>query len=87
MGISVNDIVTGRKTFFILPDTSLMPESYLEDYFAIGYECYYVPFDKRVNIQKKVKVITSLFKDLIIFFNIDYNLNLPDFNWGDFIYD
>lgn len=64
-----------------------MPESYLEDYFAIGYECYYVPFDKRVNIQKKVKVITSLFKDLIIFFNIDYNLNLPDFNWGDFIYD
>lgn len=87
MGISVNDIVTGRKTFFILPDTSLMPESYLEDYFAIGYECYYVPFDKRVNIQKKVKVITSLFKDLIIFFNIDYNLNLPDFNWDDFIYD
>ena len=64
-----------------------MPESYLEDYFAIGYECYYVPFDKRVNIQKKVKVITSLFKDLIIFFNIDYNLNLPDFNWCDFIYD
>lgn len=87
MGISVNDIVTGRKTFFILPDTSLMPESYLEDYFAIGYECYYVPFDKRVNIQKKVKVITSLFKDLIIFFNIDYNLNLPDFNWDDFIHD
>lgn len=64
-----------------------MPESYLEDYFALGYECYYVPFDKRVNIQKKVKVITSLFKDLIIFFNIDYNLNLPDFNWDDFIYD
>lgn len=87
MGISVNDIVTGRKTFFILPDTSLMPESYLEDYFALGYECYYVAYDKRVNIQKKVKVITSLFKDLIIFFNIDYNLNLPDFNWDDFVYD
>lgn len=87
MGISVNDIVTGRKTFFILPDTSLMPESYLEDYFALGYECYYVPFDKRVNIEKKVKVITSLFKDLIIFFNIDYNLNRPDFDWEDYIYN
>ena len=87
MGISVNDIVTGRKTFFILPDTSLMPESYLEDYFALGYECYYVPFDKRINIEKKVKVITSLFKDLIIFFNIDYNLNKPDFNWEDYIYE
>ena len=85
MGISVNDIVTGRKTFFILPDTSLMPESFLEDYFALGYECYYVPFDKRVNIEKKVKVITSLFKDLIIFFNIDYNL--PNFDWEDYIYN
>ncbi|MCR4948397.1 MAG: hypothetical protein K6A15_04505 [Treponema sp.] len=84
MGISVNDIVTGRKTFFILPDTSLMPESYLEDYFALGYECYYIAYDKRVNTEKKVKVITSLFKDLIIFFNIDYNL--PNFDWEDYIY-
>jgi hypothetical protein len=85
LGISVNDIVTGRKTFFILPDTSLMPESYLEDYFALGYECYFVPFDKRINIKKKVKVITSLFKDLIIFFNIDYNL--PGLDWDDYIYE
>ena len=85
MGISVNEIVTGRKTFFILPDTSLMPESFLEDYFALGYECYYVAFDKRVNMEKKVKVITSLFKDLIIFFNIDYNL--PNFDWEDYIYN
>lgn len=85
MGISVKDIVTGRKTFFILPDTSLIPESFLEDYFSLGYECYFVPFDKRVNIQKKVRVITSLFKDLIIFFNIDYNI--PNFDWDDFIYD
>ena len=85
MGISVNDIVTGRKTFFILPDTSLIPETYLEDYFALGYECYFVPFDKRINIKKKVKVITSLFKDLIIFFNIDYNL--PGLDWDDYIYE
>lgn len=62
-----------------------MPESYLEEYFALGYECYYVPYDKRVDIKKKVKVITSLFKDLIIFFNIDYNL--PDHDWEDYIYD
>ena len=64
MGLSVDEIVTGRKTFFILPDTSLMPETFLEDYFAQGYECYYVPFDKRIDIKKKVKVITSLFKEL-----------------------
>ena len=85
MGISVNEIVTGRKTFFILPDTSLMPESYLEDYFALGYECYYIPFDKRYKMERKVKVITSLFKDLIMFFNIDYNL--PNFDWDDYIYE
>ncbi len=85
MGISVNEIVTGRKTFFILPDTSLMPESFLEDYFALGYECYYVAFDKRVKIEKKVKVITSLFKDLIIFFNIDYNM--PGIDWEEYIHD
>ena len=29
MGLPVNEIVNGRKTFFITPDTSLMPELYL----------------------------------------------------------
>ena len=85
MAISVNEIVTGRKTFFILPDTSLMPESYLEDYFALGYECYYIENDKRVKIQKKVDIIISIFKDLILFFNIDFNI--PDLEWADFIQD
>ena len=85
MAISVNEIITGRKTFFILPDTSLMPETFLEEYFSLGYECYFVSYDKRIDVKKKVKVITSLFKDLIIFFNIDYNL--PGVDWEDFIYD
>ncbi len=87
MGISVNDIVTGRKTFFILPDTSLIPSSYLEDYFSLGYECYFVENDKRVRIQKKVDIIISLFKDLILFFNVDFNLNISDFDWADYIQD
>ena len=85
MGISVSDIVMGRKTFFILPDTSLMPTSYLEDYFALGYECYYIENDKRVKFQKKVDIILSLFKDLILFFNIDFHI--PDFEWEDYIQD
>ena len=85
MGISVSDIVMGRKTFFILPDTSLIPTSYLEDYFALGYECYYVENDKRVKFQKKVDIIISLFKDLILFFNVDFNI--PDFEWEDYIQD
>lgn len=73
MGISVKDIVTGRKTFFITPDTSLIPESYLEDYFALGYECYFVEHDKRVKLEKKLDILISLFHDVIFFFNIDYN--------------
>ena len=60
MGISVKEIVTGRKTFFVAPDTSLIPETYLEDYFALGYECYFVENDKRIRIEKKVDVILSL---------------------------
>lgn len=83
MGISVKEIVTGRKTFFIAPDTSLIPETYLEDYFALGYECYFVENDKRIKIEKKVDVILSLFRDVIIFFNIDYNIQ--DFDWYTFI--
>ncbi|MCR4578980.1 MAG: hypothetical protein K5681_01390 [Treponema sp.] len=83
MGISVKEIVTGRKTFFITPDTSLIPESYLEDYFALGYECYFVENDKRIKIEKKVDVILSLFRDVILFFNIDYSI--PDLDWNTYI--
>ena len=62
-----------------------MPTSYLEDYFALGYECYYIENDKRVKFQKKVDIILSLFKDLILFFNIDFHI--PDFEWEYYIQD
>ena len=35
MGITIKEIVTGRKTFFITPDMSLFPESFLEDCMAV----------------------------------------------------
>lgn len=83
MAISVKEIVTGRKTFFITPDTSLIPETYLEDFFALGYECYFVENDKRVKLEKKVDVIISLFKDVILFFNIDFRID--DIDWPTYI--
>ena len=83
MGISINEIVTGRKTFFITPDMSLIPESFLEDYFALGYECYFVENDKHINLQKKLDILISIFHDVIFFFNIDYNI--ADLDWGVFI--
>ena len=83
MGIPTKEIVTGRKVFFIAPDTTLMPRSYLEDFFALGYECYYIEYDKREGFEKKVKAIISLFEDVLLFFNIDYPV--PGVDWEELI--
>ena len=83
MEIPTKEIVTGRKVFFIAPDTTLMPRSYLEDFFALGYECYYIEYDKREDFEKKVKAIISLFEDVLLFFNIDYPV--PGVNWEELI--
>ena len=83
MEVPVNEIVTGRKCFFILPDLSLMPESFVKDLFALGFECYYIGNDGRANIQKKIESILTLFKDVIIYINIDYEVY--DLKWPEYI--
>ena len=83
MGITIKEIVTGRKTFFITPDMSLFPESFLEDYFALGYECYFVENDKHTSLQKKLDILISIFHDVIFFFNID--ANVQNIEWPTFI--
>jgi len=83
VSISIKELVTGRKVFFITPDTSLFPKSYLEDFFALGYECYFIEYDKRVALKTKVDILLSVFNDVILFFNIDYNPN--EINWHQFI--
>ena len=83
MEVPVNEIVTGRKCFFILPDLSLMPESFVEDLFALGFECYYIGTDGRANIQKKIDSILNLFKDVILYINIDYEID--DLKWPEYI--
>ena len=85
MEVPVNEIVTGRKCFFILPDPSLMPIPFLEDFFALGFECYYIGNDGRVPVQKKIETILKLFKDVIFFINVDYEL--PGFQWPEYIYE
>lgn len=71
MAASISEIAFGRKTFFIAPDTSLIPDSFLEEYFALGFECYFINNDRKCSIQKKIEIILNTFKDVIIFFNID----------------
>lgn len=74
MGSILSEIIQGRKTFFIAPDRSLIPVSYLEDYLALGYECYFIDTDIFLPLEKKVELILSAFRDSIIFFNIDFPL-------------
>ena len=39
---SIKYVLEGRKTFFIVPDVSLLPEVFLEDYMNRGYEAYII---------------------------------------------
>lgn len=76
-------IVEGRKTFFFAADTSLMPEAYLEDYMAQGYETYIISDDRYCPLTKKVEIIVNTFKDSILFFNID--AQIPGIDWEQYI--
>jgi len=61
----------GRKTFFIAPDTSLIPKSYLEEFLGRGYETYIINDDYACPLQTKVREITKLYPESILYFNID----------------
>lgn len=76
-------IVEGRKTFFFAADTSLMPEAYLEDYMAQGYETYIISDDRYCPLTKKVEIIVNTFKDSILFFDID--AQIPGIDWEQYI--
>ncbi len=75
----VQEIIKGRKTFFIAPDRTLFPESYLEEYLTAGYECYFIDTDIFLPIEIKVDIILSVFTDSILFFNID--APIQDISW------
>lgn len=68
----IDEIIKGRKTFFIAPDRSLLPQSFLEEYLALGYECYFIDNDIFLPMENKIELILSIFKDSILFFNIDF---------------
>ena len=76
-------IVEGRKTFFIVPDSAMLPESYLQDYLIRGYETYIINDDRYCPIRAKVDVLISTFPDSILFFFID--TDLPDVDWERYI--
>lgn len=83
MAITVKDFATGRKTFFIAPEISFFPEHFLEDYFALGYECYFIEYNKLVPLPELIDIIVSVFHDVILFFNIDSEIQ--GINWPAYI--
>ena len=76
-------IIEGRKTFFIVPDATLLPETYLEDYMARGYETYIIGDDRYCPLKAKVEVIIETFTDSILFFYID--ADVKGIRWEKYI--
>ena len=79
MAASAQDIIAGRKTFFITPDETIFPESFCEDFLAHGYECYFIKNDKKISLEQKIEILISVFKDVILFFNLD--AEIPGMGW------
>ncbi|MCR5724451.1 MAG: hypothetical protein K6G80_05120 [Treponema sp.] len=76
-------IIQGRKTFFITPDSALLPEDYLQDFLVRGYEAYIINDDRYCPIPQKVEILINTFPDSILFFYID--TQIQDLEWSDFI--
>lgn len=76
-------IIEGRKTFFIVPDATLLPETFLEDFMARGYETYIIGDDRYCPLKAKVEVIIETFLDSILFFYID--MPIKGVKWEKYI--
>lgn len=81
----VEEFTKGRKTFFITPDKDLISQSFMEEYLSKDYECYFIQHDLNQTIQEKIEAIVSLFKDCILFFNLDFHIEGVD--WHEIIED
>lgn len=73
----------GRKTFFIAPDTSLIPKSYLEEFMLRGYQTFIVNDDYVCPMQTKIREIIRTFPDSILYFNIDSTID--GIEWKSYI--
>jgi hypothetical protein len=78
-----NEVLFGIKTFFVVPELSLLPEEYLKSYFMKGFETYFLDDDPYYNLESKVHVLFKLFPEVILFFNIDRSVR--GINWPHFI--
>jgi hypothetical protein len=83
MAIEKKELVEGIKTFFVVPDLSIMPEDFLPNFFLKGFEAYYLLDDQYLDIRAKIRVLYELFPEMILFFNTDRKLG--DLVWQSYI--
>lgn len=83
MNTEKTELCCGRKTFFIVPEVSLLPEEYLKSYFLKGFETYFIDDDPYCSLELKIQTLVSLFKEIILFINIDRPIH--GINWPVFI--
>lgn len=79
-----DNLYAGRKTFFIAPDATVLPETYMEEYMNHGYEAYIINDDRYCPMARKVELIISMFPNSILFFYIDAKVDGID--WRSYIY-
>lgn len=81
MSINNTDIF-GRKVFFIAPDSSLIPLSFMEDFCTLGYESHILSRGEG-SLTENVDIITSHFPNALLYINIDANAS--GIGWLQFI--
>lgn len=77
-----NTDIFGRKVFFIAPNSSLIPLSFMEDFCTLGYESHILGRGDG-SLMENITAVTKHFPDAILFFNVD--ADAPGVSWLSFI--
>lgn len=83
MSDSNREAMLGVKTFFVVPDLTVFSEEFLKSFFVKGYETYFIHDDPYCNLETKIHTLFSLFPQVILFFNVDREIQGID--WPSFI--
>ncbi len=65
-----NTDIFGRKVFFVAPNSSLIPMSFMEGLCTLGYESHILS-QSDGSLTDNIGIITSHFPDAVLYFNID----------------
>lgn len=84
-GTLENQILAGRKVFFIMPNISVFPENFCEYFLGEGFECYFVLKGMSMSLIDRIEILIQYFKDVLFIFNVDATPISPEIYWDTFI--